>query len=298
MINYQNKNNLTKSNLYIYLIFNLYFINIINLNCANSFELEIKDTIVDKKNVNNLVKYNNSFLLSIGREIIYNNNNFYQLPDVSTCCDGNFENSIGKALNLSVGGQFYISNLFNENLGVNTPVFLITKIGYSSNDLKLRREQTTLVSFDDELLDGKFEHLANFGYNYYFIDFNLQTELYYNFKFLTGIELGKTNTLNFSQIERIIQPIDRGVFIGDKNDPNYDPKNDFKRSRNEINKSISSNTNILIYYNIGLSYKLPFFEKLFDNYLEVNFQYGFSNIINQINWTNNRLLINYIINFD
>jgi len=296
---------LAKSNIYIiFFIFNIYFINIINFNSAISLELIDENTFVDSTNSTNStnnqnqIRYKNSFLFSIGREIIYNDNNFYQLPDVSSCCDGNFDNGIGKAFNLSLGGKIYLDNLLFEEIGLNSTIFLITKLGLSSADVELRREQATLLNFDDELLDGKFEHLANFKYVYYYVDFNVQTELFYNFNFTTGIELGKINTLNFSQIERIIEPVDRGVFINDKNDPNYDPKNDFKRSRNEVSKTLNSNTNILVYYNIGLGYKLPFFEKLFDNYLEVNYQHGFSNIIDKINWTNNRILINYVINFD
>lgn len=259
------------------------------------------DNLSNDKTLNNTTinnSNNSTLLFSIGREIIFNNNNFYQLPDVSTCCDGNFDNVIGKAINLSIGGKFYLTNLNFESIGLNKPIFLISKIGFNSNEVNLRREQATLLSFDDELLDGKFEHSAQFNYMSYFFDFNLQAEVFYKFNFFTGIELAKINNMDFNQIERIIEPKDRGVFINDKNDPNYDPNNDFKRSRNEVSKKLKSNTNLLVYYNIGINYKLPFLEKLFNNYLELNYQYGFSNIINQINWTNNRILINYVIEFD
>ncbi|MBI5324883.1 MAG: hypothetical protein HZB41_06370 [Ignavibacteriae bacterium] len=149
-------------------------------------------------NVNESMRYG----LFGGYNLNQNKALFQKLPGITNCCP-NFENGSGTGINLGLLFDYELPYSFRTGL----------KAGISSLNNKLSTLESTLVRIGNDTSEGVFEHSIDAE----ILNLTFEPYLSYNpvlgIKFSAGMSFGYLITKNFHQLEKIMQPSDRGVFF-------------------------------------------------------------------------------------
>ncbi|MFP4542878.1 MAG: hypothetical protein ACLFQU_01485 [Candidatus Kapaibacterium sp.] len=157
------------------------------------------------------------------------------LPGIANCCPS-FESGSGSFGLIGLSAEKPLNRKFKLNLSA----------GYRSTYLELLSYEPVSVSVGGELFPGEFVH--ELEYTGKSILFGLKGEYLFGRR-ITAL-LGINGTFAYDneiyQAERLVNPVDRGVFIDTKT-----------RIRNEFEGSISELNGLALSINAGLRYYLP-----------------------------------------
>lgn len=163
---------------------------------------------------------------------------FRTFPGVPSCCE-KFNNSFGDGFNAGLFYEYPLRPL----------VGLHFKAGVNHTHGYLERNEREDVIVDGQLTDGIFSHQASFWLTNIIFQPTITYEFYPNLTTNAHIGFSYLYSSNYSQIERITEPTDRGTF------------SDGRRFRNDSSGVIPNVNNINLAAGLGLSYMLPLDKK-------------------------------------
>lgn len=199
--------------------------------------------------------------------------NFGALPNVPNCCN---EFSTGNGIAYSFGGVAYYK------LSMLNPKFKVgLRLNYYNSTNEFNSLEKEVLSVDNAPYNGQFEHnlTTNVSYiNFYpVIEYNFYDKLNFNL----GVNFRIPITTNFTQYEKIVDPIDRGVF--------EDSKTNIRNQKSDNIKSINNLNSVLSF---AVNYSLPLNKH---NTLiakpEIGFDYALTSSVNDIHFFENRIKV-------
>lgn len=214
-----------------------------------------------------------SVQVSIGKNYIFGSHNFIQVREITNCCDVVFDNNIGRAI------QFDLGYYYNLDEFLDFPIKFYFGLGFNSSNMTFRRTQNILLGLDTNLIEGAFEHKVTFDYDNYIVELGGEIDIIDKLNFKISILTNYTHTYNFYQIEQIKKPIDRGVFINETGNPEFDDK----RTRNIVKKDFIENR-VIYYFNGELSYQLPIKFNKIQTSISIAYQIGLNQMLENVDW--------------
>lgn len=199
---------------------------------------------------------------------------FRALPGVPNCCP-KFED--GDGLGLSLGALF--------EMDFTSELFLAARLGYTDLSGELNSIEPTTIILNNVQTAGEFTHTVDANIQAVTVQLLAGYRIIPNLSFYAGFGAGNVINATYDQVEQITTPSDRGTFID--GDTGFDTG---KRTRNESSGDIPELNAIRLFLSAGIGYELPLNS---DNTLrlmpEVNYNFAFSNVVNEIDWTINEL---------
>lgn len=201
------------------------------------------------------------------------NSDFGALPGIPNCCN-KFDGGSGFAFGIG-GVVYYKLNMLHPKLKLGTRLVYYN----SKNNFSTIENET--FSVDNQPYDGQYEHTLETNVNYInfypLLEYEVAKKINVNF----GLNLRIPINSNFSQQEKIINPVDRGVFEDTRTN-----------IRNEKSGEIPELNPLASFLSIGLNYTIP----LKKNYSwiakpEIGFDYALSSNVNGINFYENRIKV-------
>ncbi|MCX6153795.1 MAG: OmpA family protein [Candidatus Kapabacteria bacterium] len=199
--------------------------------------------------------------------------NFQRLPGIPNCCP-DFKTGDGTGLTFGFVFDYPIFTNFSVN----------AKLEYSGLNGLLSAIEPTKVAIDSMAVDGEFSHTMDAKLALISIkpgiSFNIFDKLHIN----AAINIGYLLTKNYTQEEKITQPINSGTFI-DSNG-----KDTKLRVQHQSTGTIPEVNPLILGVEGGLSYELPLnASKSMLLYPEINYYYSLTNIVNNLSWKANSL---------
>lgn len=229
-----------------------------------------------------LISFN--YLHSIEKEDIYYgiyadygvnllNVDFATLPGVPNCCN-NFGSGDGFAYSFG-GVAYYKLNMLNPKLKAG-----LRLVYYNSSNNFIESEDEVL-SVNNQPYDGKFEYSLETNVQY--IDFYpvVEYNVFDKVNLNLGISFRVPISSNFSSNEKIVDPIDRGVFDDTKTN-----------IRNEENGAIDKLNPLANFVSFGVNYELPL--KRNRSWVakpEIGFDYALNSNVDGIKFYENRIKV-------
>lgn len=215
----------------------------------------------------------NTMQFSIGKNYIFGSNNFKQVREIANCCDVVFDNNIGRAI------QFDLGYYYNLDEILDLPMKVYFGFAYNSSNMTFRRTQNILLGLDTNLIEGAFEHKVTFDYDNYIVEFGSEFEIIDKLNIKLSMITNYVNDYKFYQVEQIIKPKDRGVFINESGNPEFENK----RTRNKV--STTFNEKQLIYYLNGeVKYDLPVKFNQIQTSMSIAYQIGLNQMLENVDW--------------
>lgn len=216
--------------------------------------------------------------------IIFEKNNtpLLETPQINTVTP--FKHLLSTNEGLGIGYQFEATNLLNK------PLSVYTEFGISGFKSKFSKSEKILLGLDTSFVDGIFLHIFDVSYTSY----NLNLGFRYKIHDLVDLSLGFSAEfipeVTTYQIEKIIEPDDKGVFVNNTGDPNLDNR----RIRNEFKQNID-NQEVIFYLEAGILFYPRF--NFFSNELNfcLSYCYGFTPIVHKSNLQNSLLVIKALV---
>lgn len=207
----------------------------------------------------------------LGLNYNIHNSNFSELPNIPNCCP-NFNNGTGYGFNGGVLLGYAISGRLNG----------IVSLGIDNIGGKLVTEQLIPFIYNDIQLYAKVEHSIDTK----IIGLNLGAGIEYKFtEYLSGIAKLNASTISvheFTQQEKLLSP--DGVYFENGS-----------RTRNYLKGKLPNITPLIFSITLGVKYLIRL-EKRFYISPELNYSFGFSNIISGTDWkiSSSNTLLNFI----
>ncbi len=156
---------------------------------------------------------------------------FRTFPGVPNCCP-KFENGSGSGLSF---GILY-------DLPVASKLFLSLRAGYEDYSAKLTTTESILLSGG---VQGAFEHRVTTNLSSVGVESWLNYGILSNLNLNAGIRAGYVLQADYSQVEVVVQPANKGLFSNGKS------------TRNDTSGAIPNNSSMTFNLLAGLSYDLP-----------------------------------------
>ncbi len=198
---------------------------------------------------------------------------FYKLKGIPNCCP-QFEIGTGLGFDLGILYERKLSEVF----------WFGGRLGITTLDGELIREEETTIILDSGFTDGIFEHklsgdFLNIGVEPSII-FNPFGELLISF----GARLGANINQKYDQIEKIVSPKGVGTFIDSTGNDSH------SRKRNEFSGDIPNSAPFQIGLIGGVSYELPLNSQgSFILAPEVTYYFPLVELVENTNWKVNSL---------
>lgn len=160
---------------------------------------------------------------------------FAKLEGVPSCCPI-FESGVGGGLSFGLIYEYPLDN--NWLIG--------TRLSYVSKAGLLKKEESTTVMVDLKEAAGVFEHRLDAGLSIFAIEPMAGYKLFDNGFIHFGASAGMFMGKNYEQIEEIVQPSNKGVFVDTKS-----------RTRNATSGDIKDLNSFSLSVLAGFSYELP-----------------------------------------
>ncbi len=202
---------------------------------------------------------------------------FRALPDVPNCCP-QFTSGIGLGYKL---GLFY-------EYGISEKFALQSKLNLVNHSALLAQIEPELLNFEGSKIDGEFEHrldvtLASFG-----LDALAVYRFNENFYGLAGITTGFLFSHEVDQVEEIVTPADRGVFVDTGT-----------RTRNHFTGEIKETNLLIAGISIGVRYELPMNTRgTMKLAPEMSYNLGLFPVVRDYTWTSNSLMAGVSLIFE
>lgn len=188
-------------------------------------------------NINIYAQYkNNIYGFYTGYNVNFHISDFNKIPNVPNCCP-RFDNGFGNGFNL---GLLY-EHLFTDNL------FLDTRIGISSLNGTLKKNESTAISLNNKLAEGIFEHKINGKFLNFGLDPSIAYRLFKSFNISIGTRLGINLTHKYDQIETL----NTGTFVDSLGNDTH------SRTRNHYSGDIPQANVFQFALLAAISYDLP-----------------------------------------
>lgn len=207
---------------------------------------------------------NDSYGLFLNYGLNFHTTSFNKLPDVPNCCPGF---SSGDGSGISIGGLY--------DLKLDNNFFISLRAGLFYLNGTLTKKEYIPVLVNDIFTDGEFDHTINSTLATFSIEPIGGYKITKQLSALLGFSIGSFVQKGFSQKEVINQPSNNAVF-----------QDTHTKTRNDTSGTIKNIAPLYLSAIIGLNYELPLnSEGTFWAVPEITYNYGFSNIIKNIDWT-------------
>ncbi len=215
--------------------------------------------------------------LNAALNINYHTSDFKALPGVPNCCP---EFTSGFGFGYNIGGilEYRITETFAAQLRVNSV----------SHDVLLSNIESELLSLNGEPISGEFEHRLDISLSSYGIDLLGDYRIAPALSIIGGGRFGIISTHTAGQVEEIIKPENKGVFVDTG-----------ERTRNKYSGEIPDASPMIISLLGGIRYEMPL-NKSASAVLapELIFSFGLSPVIKNYSWSAHSIRLGAAILFD
>lgn len=161
---------------------------------------------------------------------------FTNLPEIPNCCP---QFSTGYGYGSYFGGLLQF-DLFQKSS-------FIFKLGLNDKSALLSNIEKETLNFDGTAVDGEFEHRLDFSIKYLQSEFLFKTKFdEFNIVPAIGFAVGYNVSGSVDQVEEIVKPDDRGVFVDSG-----------KRTRNKYTGTIPDLRNLSLAFVSEIAFDLP-----------------------------------------
>jgi outer membrane protein OmpA-like peptidoglycan-associated protein len=161
--------------------------------------------------------------------------NFDTLTGIPTCCPL-FD--AGKGTGFTLGGFVEFPLPYKLTIGL--------RIGFSNLNGQLTKTESVPIRIDDKLDSGKFQHILNAYISDLGFEPYLSFKIYKELKIHAGGHIGFIMKKKYDYVEKLIEPIDRGVFVDSDT-----------RTRNQLSGDIPKASGVYAGILVGIGYELP-----------------------------------------
>ncbi|MBE0646081.1 MAG: hypothetical protein IH600_18510, partial [Bacteroidetes bacterium] len=198
----------------------------------------------------------------------YHTADFRQLPGVPNCCP-RFETGDGTGFAL---GVLY-------ELPLQQKLALLLRLGYADYSGLLTAQEKEMLYVAPSYYEGTFEHTVDATLAAIVLEPMLAWKLVDRLSLLAGLQAGYVMTADYAQLETIVDPADRGVFVDTQ-----------QRTRNASAGNIPDASSFTASLMGGLRYEVPLDD---DGTLtaapEALFSYGLTPVVSDLDWQVNTL---------
>jgi len=193
----------------------------------------------------------------------FHSTNFSGVSGIPNCCT-KFQNAFGTGANVGATFDFPIDYLSAISI----------RLSYGTIGAAFSEIESTDLMIDGTVQKGKFEHRLNAVSSNLILEPLYSRRLWQSLWGHGGISLALPASTKFSQIEAIIDPADRGVFVEEQT--SY---------RNDTSGVLTGFSGLLIGLSLGVSYELPMTKERWLLLVpSLFFRQYFNNAIDNGNW--------------
>ncbi|MFA6571380.1 MAG: outer membrane beta-barrel protein, partial [Bacteroidota bacterium] len=201
---------------------------------------------------------------------------FSRLPGVPSCCP-NYDGG--------TGGGFYFG--FSYELPLYNRIIFGVRASYSMLNATLLKNESTLLSVDNLLVPGEFEHRIDASLAVLMFNPSIVFNADFGLNLSAGIDAGILIQKKFEQQEKIVKPADKGVFVDSRS-----------RIRNQNSGDIQSTNPLFFGLVFAVSYDLPInsAKTLFLS-PEAGYHLGLTNFVKDTKWKSNTISLGFAVKY-
>jgi len=198
----------------------------------------------------------------------YHTADFQKLPGVPNCCP-RFEEGDGTGFSLGVLYELPLADR----------LALVLRLGYTNYSGLLSDEEKEVLFISPGYYEGTFEHTVDASLAAVMFEPLFAYRLAAGLSLLGGLQAGLVTTSDYDQVETIIDPADRGVFVDTQ-----------QRTRNASAGEIPDASGITASLVGGLRYELPMNESgTLTLAPEALYALGLTQVVSDLDWSVNTL---------
>ena len=200
----------------------------------------------------------------------YHTADFQRLPGVPNCCP-RFEEGDGSGFMLGVLYELPLAARWD----------LLVRLGYVDYSGLLTAQEKEMLFVSPSFYEGTFEHTVDASLAAIALEPMIAYRVAGGFSLLGGLQVGLVTTADYEQVETIIDPADRGVFVDTQ-----------QRTRNFSQGAIPEASSLAAFLVGGARYEVPMNESgtLFAA-PEALYSLGLTQVVSDLDWSVNTLRI-------
>ncbi|MDT8324729.1 MAG: hypothetical protein RRA94_11485, partial [Bacteroidota bacterium] len=200
----------------------------------------------------------------------YHTADFQRLPGVPNCCP-RFEEGDGSGFMLGVLYELPLASRLD----------LLVRLGYVDYSGTLTAQEKEMLFVSPSYYEGTFEHTVDASLAAIALEPMVAYRVAGDFSLLGGLQIGLVTTAEYEQVETIIDPADRGVFVDTQ-----------QRTRNFSQGEIPEASSLAAFLVGGARYEVPMNESgtLFAA-PEALYSLGLTQVVSDLDWSVNTFRI-------